>query len=377
MNGRISRALRVFTFLLPAISVAMHATAMPQDAADKSKVQGAVSEKPAGELHVVERNFPTPSEPTFKAVELQSVSSPITLKQEADARQIYEDIGKLGNLTVLFDPDYVSRPIRVDLHRVPLREALETVAFESKTFWRPVTPSTIFIAADTMSKRRELEQSVIKVFYLPHSLSQSGFQDAANMLRTILDITRVQPLSQQDMVVMRGTPDQVSLATKLMDDFVKAAPKLSRYRVEVKISEMEGSTKLSSRNYKLFVQRYAPEQLNIVGLPLVQNENQTAPDKGPDKSQVKDDQRFYQNIDCSITSETPDTVSLDFRGTFSDPSAGGESNRPHGDLVRQFGINAKPVLTLDKPTTINTFDDPLSKRTVQVDLTVTRLGDAR
>ena len=377
MNKRIFRDPRAIIFALFAMSFAMQASALLQESTDKSKTQGTASEKPPGDQRVVERNFPPPAEPTFKAVELQPVSAPVTLKQEADARQVYEDIGKQEELTVLFDPDYVSRPIRVDLQHIPLREALETVAFESKTFWRPVTPNTIFVAADTMSKRRELEQSIIKVFYLPHSLSQTGFQDAANMLRTILDVTRVQLVAQQGMVVMRGTPDQVSLATKLMDDFVKAAPKLSRYRVEVRISEMEGTARLASKTYKLFLQRNAPQQLNIVALPQVQTENQAASDKASEKTKANEDSRFYQNIDCSISSETADTVGLTIRGTFSDFSTGENPKQSRGDTIRQFSIDARPVLTLDKATTINSFDDPTSKRTVQVDLTVTRLGDAQ
>jgi hypothetical protein len=365
---RTSQVLTTFLFSLATISGAL---ALPQESVDKSKGQGNTSDTPFSEQRVVEKNFPSASEASFKAVELRPISSPITLKQEADARQIYEEIGKQGELTVLFD--YVSRAIRVDLQRVPLREALETVAFESKTFWRPVSSNTVFVAADTMAKRRELEQSIIKVFYLSQGQSATELQDASNMLRTILDVTRVQPLVQQHMVVMRGTPDQVSLAAKLMDDFVKAEPKLSRYRVEVRVSDMEGSSRLGSKTYTLFLQRNAPQQLNIVSLLPPQTDAQAA----LDKSKLKDDSRFYQTIDCSILAESADTVALSFAGTFSDFSLGENPRQPHGDNIRQVSISAKPVLTLDKPTIINSFDDPTGKRSIQVEVTVKRLGDAQ
>src|SRR5207302_10209350 len=81
-------------------------------------------------------------------VELSAISNqPITLKLTEDSRMIYETIGKLAGINVLFDPDYTSRRIRLELNGVSLQEALETVAFESKTFWRPVTSNTIFVAA--------------------------------------------------------------------------------------------------------------------------------------------------------------------------------------------------------------------------------------
>ena len=71
----------------------------------------------------------------------------------------------------MFDPDYTARVINVDLNGVTLEEALEITALESKTFWRPVTLNTIFVAHDNPAKRKELEQSVLKTFYLYESFS--------------------------------------------------------------------------------------------------------------------------------------------------------------------------------------------------------------
>src|SRR5882724_1329096 len=90
-------------------------------------------------------------------VELQAISDqPITLKMTEDTKVIYETIGKLAGINVLFDPDYTSRRIKIELNGVTLPEALEIVAFESKTFWRPITTNSIFVAADTTAKRKEL-----------------------------------------------------------------------------------------------------------------------------------------------------------------------------------------------------------------------------
>ncbi|HST10850.1 MAG TPA: tetratricopeptide repeat protein, partial [Terriglobales bacterium] len=80
-------------------------------------------------------------------VELTAISNvPITLKSTEDTKVIYEIVGKLAGINVLFDPDYTSRKIRIDLNGVTLEEALGIIALESKTFWRPVTPNTIFVA---------------------------------------------------------------------------------------------------------------------------------------------------------------------------------------------------------------------------------------
>ena len=160
-------------------------------------------------------------------VELQTISDqPVTFKLTEDSRLVYETIGKLAGINVLFDPDYQSRRIHIELNGVSLQDALEIVAFESKTFWRPVTSNTIFVAQDNPQKRKELEQSVIKTFYLSNVSQPAEVQDIVNALRSLLQIERVQSLATKHAIAVRGTPDQVALAEKLIDDFDKAEPEV-------------------------------------------------------------------------------------------------------------------------------------------------------
>jgi general secretion pathway protein D len=160
-------------------------------------------------------------------VELTPISNlPITLKLSEDAKVIYETIGKLAGINVLFDPDYTSRRIRIELNNVTLYEALQIVALESKTFFRAVTPNTIFIAADTKNKRTELEQQVIRTFYLSNWSTPTDIQDATNTLRTLLELPRVQQLQSSGAIVVRGTPDQIALAEKIINDIDKAKPEV-------------------------------------------------------------------------------------------------------------------------------------------------------
>jgi general secretion pathway protein D len=169
-------------------------------------------------------------------VDLAPISNvPITLKLTEDTKLIYETVGKLAGVNVLFDPDYTSRRVKVELNGVTLEEALQIIALESKTFWRPVTPNTIFIASDTPSKRKDLEQSVIKTFYLANLSQPTELQDVVNALRQILEISRVQPLPSQGALVVRGTPDQIALASKLVTDLDKAK---SEVIVEVAVMQI-------------------------------------------------------------------------------------------------------------------------------------------
>src|SRR6202140_1328017 len=161
-------------------------------------------------------------------VELAPISNiPITVKMlTTKSDVVYRTVGQLAGVNVLFDPDYTARVINVDLNGVTLEEALEITALESKTFWRAVTQNTIFVAQDNPAKRKELEQSVLKTFYLSNLSQPTELQDVVNAIRAVLDVQRVQQLLSQNALVVRGTPDQIALAEKLVEDLDKARPEV-------------------------------------------------------------------------------------------------------------------------------------------------------
>src|SRR5437763_478057 len=72
-------------------------------------------------------------------VELAPISViPITVKLTEDSKVIYQTVGQLAGINVLFDPEYTSRRIRVELNGVTLEEALQITALESRAVWRRV-----------------------------------------------------------------------------------------------------------------------------------------------------------------------------------------------------------------------------------------------
>jgi general secretion pathway protein D len=186
---------------------------------------------------------PAPASPITKMleqaggpVELGAVSNqPITLEISNDSKLVYETIGKLAGVNVLFDPDYTSRRITLKLNGVSLQEALDIVAFNSNTFWRPVTPNTIYVAANTPAKRKDIEQNVLKTFYLTNISAPSDLQDITNAMRSLLDFQKVQQVTSQNAIIVRGTPDQVALAEKVIGDMDKGKPEVI---VEVAIMQV-------------------------------------------------------------------------------------------------------------------------------------------
>jgi len=148
---------------------------------------------------------------------------------------IYKTIGKIAGLNVLIDPEYKPQKINFELRDVSLREALAMIALQSKTFWRPVSANTIMVSSDNGGKRKELEQNVMMTFYLHNAATPADLQQAATALKTILDISRIQATPEQRSLTLRGTPDQMVLAQKLLLDIDK--PK-AEVMIEVAVLEV-------------------------------------------------------------------------------------------------------------------------------------------
>lgn len=160
-------------------------------------------------------------------VDLKPISEePITLHMVEDSRIVYGTIGKAAGINVLFDPEYTSRRIAIDLNNTTWPDALRIVATVSGTFWKPVTKNAIFVAADTRAKRQQLEREAVQVFYLGNATQQTDLNDVQTALRNVLIDAKLYGLPSQNAIVVRGTPDQLLLTEQLIDDFDKARPEV-------------------------------------------------------------------------------------------------------------------------------------------------------
>jgi general secretion pathway protein D len=153
-------------------------------------------------------------------------TAPINLVMTNDSKTVFETIAKLAGLTVVFDPDFTSRRIPVELDNVTLEQALDVVAIESKAYWKPLASNIIFVTLDQLQKRRDYEEEIVKTFYIKNSIQTQDLQDLVTSLRALLDLKRVQQINSMNAIVIRDTPDKVMLAGKIIDDVDRARPEV-------------------------------------------------------------------------------------------------------------------------------------------------------
>jgi general secretion pathway protein D len=174
--------------------------------------------------------------PENKVQELAEVGSPVMLKpisnepltlhMTEDSKVVYQTVGKAAGINVLFDPEYTSKRIQVDIANVSLLDALRIVGVSSGTFWHPVTANTVFVAMNTRAKRQELEEEAVQTFYLANTAQQNDLNDIQTALRNLLVNAKLYGVPSQSAIVMRATPDELLLAQKLISDLDKSRPEV-------------------------------------------------------------------------------------------------------------------------------------------------------
>ena len=162
------------------------------------------------------------------------LTAPINYKASNDARIVFDTIGKLAGLTVIYDPDFPARRITVDLNNVTLEQALEITSIESKAVWKPVTENIILVYPDQAQKRKDYEEEVLKTFYMANTVTPQDLTEIVTGLRQFFDLRRIAQLNSQNAIVVRATPDVLTLIGKVIDDIDKAKPEVV---IEVEVLE--------------------------------------------------------------------------------------------------------------------------------------------
>ncbi len=180
-----------------------------------------MSSTPGNSLNLPPAVGPSPEIASIsEPIRLKPVSTtPLTLHMVEDTKAIYQAIGKLSGLNVIFDPDYTSRRIQMDITAVPLEDALRILGVQAGTFYKPLTPNTIFVAQNNTQKRQQLDQVAVQTFYLSNAATQADQNELLTALRNVLDTnTKIFLVQSQNAIVMRATPDQLLLTQELLNN---------------------------------------------------------------------------------------------------------------------------------------------------------------
>jgi hypothetical protein len=153
-----------------------------------------------------------------------------------DTRGAYEQVARAFGITAAFDPDLVTRNVKLRIDGVDFEKAMRIVGQQTTTFYRPLTSNMIFIAADTIEKRKQYGIEVEETFVLGAAVDS---QDMTELLRTLREITSANHIEldlKSKSVTIRDSAEKVRLAGTLIKQVGQARSELM---LEIELLEVD------------------------------------------------------------------------------------------------------------------------------------------
>lgn len=187
--------------------------------------------------------------------DLPDVPLPAAIETSAQStsRQVYTMLAKLAGLSLVFDPQFTDAPVTVSLKEPTVRQALDTVAQTSRTFYKVTAPKTITVIPDNPAKRREYTDEHVRTFFV----SNLDMKEVVDLLRVVADVRQIQAVST-NTVTIRDTPERLEAVSKLLSAIDKARAEVI---IDVEILEVD---RTSLREYGL--QLASPGSAGIDGV---------------------------------------------------------------------------------------------------------------
>jgi general secretion pathway protein D len=164
---------------------------------------------------------------------------PLSLRfTNASLRDILTFIGNSTGINVTYDRDFQDRSVTIQLDGVTLEQALQQLMIANQFFYKVLSERSIIVAADTVQKRQQYEEQVIRTFYVSHS-------DATELAQLIAQVIRVPAMAIQPMIVANKTSNTVTVRAStsvagIIERMIEANDK-PRAEVVVDVSILEVS----------------------------------------------------------------------------------------------------------------------------------------
>src|SRR6266446_5723550 len=138
------------------------------------------------------------------------------INARGDSKSAYEQVAGMFGITVAFDPDLTSKNIKLRVNDVDFYTAMQLLGAESKTFYRVVNSTLIFVAEDTIAKRKEYAEEVEQTFRLDNTVAPEDVTEMVRVVREITNSTRITTDTANHSLTVRESADKVALAGQLI-----------------------------------------------------------------------------------------------------------------------------------------------------------------
>jgi len=168
--------------------------------------------------------------------ELKPRAGKQNLNLRGDTRTVYEQLGQLFGIKVTFDPDLAPRAVRLSVNDVDCNTALKVLSVETGTFFRPLTSTLLFVAADTPEKQNQYAAQAEQTFVLPAAVGTDEMTEMVRVLRELTGARRVGLNAHSRSITIRDTPERLALSGELIRQAERARGEVL---LEIEILEVD------------------------------------------------------------------------------------------------------------------------------------------
>ncbi|MGH9175423.1 MAG: hypothetical protein ACRD1H_13750, partial [Vicinamibacterales bacterium] len=171
----------------------------------------------------------------------------------ANARDVLNFIGESTGINVIFDRDFVDRPITIDVDGVTLEEALQQIMVTNQMFYKVLNDRTILVINDTAAKRTQFEEQMVRTFFLSHA-------DATEMSQLLTAVIRIPGMPVQPTFSPNKTANTLTVraSTAVMSIIERMLLNNDKPRAEVIIDvQILEISRERAKQYGLNLNQYA------------------------------------------------------------------------------------------------------------------------
>lgn len=159
-------------------------------------------------------------------------TAPITLNfPNQSLEKVFEALGKIAGINILFDPDFRDKQVRVQLTGVSFEEALDQLTLAHRLFYKVLDRNTLIIVPESQAKRRVYDDVLLRTFYI----QDADIKEMEAVVKTTLGAqAKVAVNPTLGALTLVGTPDELAVAERIIESNDKA-----RGEVMVQVEIME------------------------------------------------------------------------------------------------------------------------------------------
>lgn len=216
--------------------------------------------------------------------------------------------------------------------------------------------------AQTQAAEQKSASEVYRTFYLTGTGQQRDANDIQTDLRNMLPRARMYFVPSQNAISIRGTPDDIELAQKIISDIDRPG---SAHRLTYTITDIDNGKRLGAQRFTLVVVSGGRTELKQGDkVPIVTG---VINEGGPSANTQVQYLDVGLNIDASLEGRSD---GLRLRTKVEQSSVAEEKSTvgAQDPVVRQTSLEATSILVQGKPVVLGSIDIPGSTRRQEIEV---------